>query len=168
VSSGLHAHSRELKYAVQGPGLSCEGRLCSRCHRPSRSTGGGTIDGRWYCAKCKPKRGNDMAKTSDWTTRVHEHLLKTRTGMTPAMVITMFGKPPGTSAAGKVLSAASQHGWFRREQREAEGDTVRVTTPIYFAVDRANATPTRRGPEPESYFYGVKRVRSVFELWSTL
>jgi hypothetical protein len=108
---------------------------------------------------------------SKWATAVHTHCLKTGTGITPPEAIKQFGNPPSTSSAGSILNSALLGGWFRREEWQeigAGGALVKRTR--YFALDKA-AQPVKKtggnGALIKSYFTGMKRCRSVFELGET-
>lgn len=167
MTSGLHVNSKELAHAPRGPGLSADGRLCSRCHHPKPGAGGGFIGTRWYCAACKPPAKGKPVRLSKWITAVHAHCLKTGAGITPAEAEQIFGVPPGQSGSA-LLNNALRDGWFRREEWKEEGRCGAVRRSRYFALDKEATETSRKGPAPASYFHGVKRVRSVFELGSTL
>lgn len=107
---------------------------------------------------------------SKWATAVHQHCLKTGAGITPPEAIKQFGNPPSTSSAGSILNSALSSGWFRREEwteTGAGGGLVKRTR--YFALDKkAPAKTGGNGSVVRSYFTGMKRCRSVFELGETL
>lgn len=168
-ASRLYVQPHDLKYAPPGVGMSMDGRLCSRCHKPSRSLGGGLLSGRWYCAGCKPtgKKEKTVAPLSKWTKAVHRHCLSTQTGITPAEAIVLFGVPPTSGSASAILNSALRHRWFRREEWHEQGATGLVRRSRYFAVDKA-VQPARLPDNRQSYFAGLKRCRSIFELGSVL
>lgn len=87
---------------------------------------------------------------SKWAGPVHAHYFALGRPFTVDDVIGKFGNPPGTSAS-RSLNYAARRGWFT---------VVELSTGrIYRAVEQMRKTP----PEA-SYFEGIKRVRSVFEL----
>lgn len=153
MSSGLYVPAADIKYPAPGPGVSTDGRLCSSCNKPSRSEGGGTLDGRWYCAGCKPPR--QARPQSNWTNAVHKHCLAAGIGITPAEAEAQFGTPPSNNGVDSILAAAARSGWFRREASR------------YYAVDRS-PPPAKRPDNRSSYFTGMVRCRSIFELGEML
>lgn len=81
-----------------------------------------------------------------WTKSVHDYCIETGRGVTPPEAVERFGTPPGMVTAAELLNAGMRRGFFSREDRR------------YFAVERKSTS--NKG----SYFAGIKRVRSVFEL----
>lgn len=97
-------------------------------------------------------------RPSVWTMKVHSHCLRNGVGMKPFEAVQNFGPPPTSSTAAAILCSAQRSGWFRREAGR------------YYALDKANQPQLHNKLEPRvsSYFYGIKRVRSIFELAETL
>lgn len=91
-----------------------------------------------------------MTPRSAWAADVHDHYLQLGGPFTAAEAVTRFGAPRSTTAE-KALDKAAADGWFMC----IDVDSVRS----YRAVERSE---NARGDG--SYFDGLKRVRSVFEL----
>lgn len=143
----------ESKSVPRGDGVRADRRYCTgKCKAICASKGGGLLDGRWYCAACRP-RGNakDVAR---WARRVHEHLVDSGGPITPDEAVALFGNPPTRSSAATTLYAAMRKGWFTRD-----------TEMRYRAVKPGKPAPRRVDADlGQSYFTGLQRVRSVFEL----
>lgn len=101
-----------------------------------------------------------------WTTAVHDHCMASGASITPAEAEVLFGKPCGNQPASKMLGSAAANGYFRRETSLVEGRMGQKTEVRYVAIVKERAKP--EGRQARSYFYGMKRVRSVFELGGSL
>lgn len=175
MSSGLYVPSTDVKWPAPGPGHKTDGRLCSACSKPSKSAGGGLIDGRWYCAACKPaskpkrkaKRTGAAGCLSNWMARIHDDCLRSQRGITPGQAVAQYGTPPTASSVGSLFNAALRDGWFRRQEWREQGAVNEVRRSRYFAVDKAGQ-PARLPDNRTSYFTGITRCRSIFELGDTL
>lgn len=99
-------------------------------------------------------------KLGKWTSEVHAWSQVNGKPVTVADSVAMFGQPSGVSSAARLLRAAHAGGWFTREERDGRA--------VYMAVRRAEKEPPERRPSGDSYFDGLKRVRSVFELGDSL
>ena len=91
-----------------------------------------------------------MSPRSAWVSDVHDHYLPLGGPFTAAEAVTRFG-PPRSTTPEKALDKAAAEGWFMR----IDVDSARS----YRAID-GDARQAREN----SYFDGIKRVRSVFEL----
>lgn len=101
-----------------------------------------------------------MNKTlNPWSAKVHDYALSTGKSITTPEAQTMFGNAPGGSAS-NMLNSAAAAGYFRREEYQEEGERNLVTRVRYHAIDRPIGPPKR----PSSYFHGLLRVRSIFDL----
>lgn len=108
---------------------------------------------------------------NNWTLKVHTYLLQTGKGMSPAQIADHFGPPTCASSPSSVLNSAMRNGWFRREEwQEMGAGGLLVRKSRYFALDRTVEAPAAHVPRrpTTSYFTGLKRVRSIFELAETL
>lgn len=99
-------------------------------------------------------------KLGKWTSEVHAWSLVNGKPVTVADSVAMFGQPSGVSSAARLLRAAHAGGWFTREERDGVA--------AYMAVRKVEKDLPERKRSGESYFDGIKRVRSVFELGDSL
>lgn len=97
-------------------------------------------------------------KVSVWATRVHEHYLACGAVFTADYAVARFGHPQGRSTARRMLNYAAAQGLF--QTCDSPGGMV------YRAVEPVEQPKPVRAPE--SWFDGLKRVRSVFELGDSL
>lgn len=104
------------------------------------------------------------ARPSRWTMAVHAHSLATGRGITPEQAVAAFGMPPTLSSAGEILQAARRDGWFRLEQQPEPGSFGRIKQQSFVAVRRIDSPNTTRPDNRSSYFTGLPRVNSVFQL----
>lgn len=104
---------------------------------------------------------------SKWTQAVHDHCRINKCGLTPPETIRLFGNPPSISSASALLNSAMSSGWFRREEWQEEGRSAKVYKSRYFALDK-QPVAARPAKVRQSYFDGITRCRSVFELGETL
>lgn len=97
-----------------------------------------------------------------WTASVHAFALAHGKPISASEAIERFGNPTGASSAARLLRGAWERGWFMR----CEVDGVN----LYTAVDVVKRQPTqeRQRKAGDSFFDGIKRVRSVFELGDSL
>ena len=100
-----------------------------------------------------------MRGLGTWTAAVHAHCLATRQPITPQQAQALFG-PPLRSRSSGLLNSAFLGGYFEREEWIEEGRSKQVGRFQYRAVSKA----LERQDNRHSYFDGMKRVRSVFEL----
>lgn len=112
--------------------------------------------------KVRNTAGSGMNK---WTSAVHEYSLRTKLGVTPSDALSLFGPPPTTLSIAAILAAATRDGWFRRAELEDADDGLsrRRMRTHFVAVDKANQ-PSVKVDNRTSWFQGITRVRSVFEL----
>ena len=103
---------------------------------------------------------------SKWTQAVYDHCRLNQCGVTPKEAIAMFGNPPSRSSSASILCSAMANGWFRREEWLEEGATAMVYRSRYWAIDKQPAA-VRPVNRTKSYFDGITRCRSVFELGET-
>lgn len=102
-----------------------------------------------------------------WATRVHEYSLRTNRGLTSQEAIDLFGTPVGESSASLILHYSARDGWFRREEWIEEGSLKPVRRVRYWAIEKQqklHQVPVNQ----DSWFAGLKRVRSVFELGDSI
>lgn len=104
------------------------------------------------------------ARPSRWALAVHAHSLATGLGITPDQAVAAFGMPPTLSSAAEILQAARRDGWFRLEQRPEPGSFGRIRQQSFIAIKRVDSPSTTRPDNRPSYFTGVTRVNSVFQL----
>lgn len=97
-----------------------------------------------------------------WAERVHQHYLGKDVGISAAQAVKEFGEPNGITSAAALLNTAAANGYFRRESLKGPGAARLVR---YWPLDKA--LPADRQART-SYFTGLKRVRSVFELGASL
>lgn len=102
-----------------------------------------------------------------WSTKVHDYSLRTNRGLSPQEAIALFGTPVGEVSASKILNDCMQDGWFRRETWDEEGALKVVRRSRYWAIQK-QPRPPRAPDASNSWFEGLKRVRSVFELGDSL
>lgn len=95
-----------------------------------------------------------MTPPSKWTMQVHAHCLRLKCGVSPAEAAALFGPPPGSSQVSEILGSARRNGWFRREAGR------------YYAINRTAADTRTRVDPRVSFFSGIKRVNSVWQLGS--
>jgi hypothetical protein len=89
-----------------------------------------------------------------WTSAVHAWSLDNEKTITADDARRMFGNPPCASSAARMLRASASRGWFERSEIDGES--------VYMAIRPVEG---RKPPGvSRSYFDGLKRVRSVFEL----
>ncbi|MDR7331746.1 hypothetical protein [Roseateles asaccharophilus] len=107
---------------------------------------------------------------NDWTRAVHAHCRSLTAqagrpvGVTVEEALAACGAPPALQGCpSRILQRAAVRGWFTGEREIAEGRwrgcKVRVR---YYAA--AALPPAAPRPEPASYFDGLVRASSVFEL----
>lgn len=98
-----------------------------------------------------------------WSSMIHTHYLRSGESFTAAAAVGRFGEPTTTISGESLLDAATASGYFIKSEQSFGGERVRK----YRAIPGA-AAATRRSKdpkqEPESYFDGLKKVRSIFEL----
>jgi hypothetical protein len=94
-----------------------------------------------------------------WSSKVHDYCISTNSSVSTAEAAAMFGRPTSGTASNLLNSAASA-GYFRREEFQEESSEGVVTRVRYRAVDKPQTSARR----PSSWFDGLQRVRSVFEL----
>lgn len=105
-----------------------------------------------------------MRNLTRWCAAVHAECLASGRGMTAHEAITQFGNPSSARSAGTTLNCAVAEGWFRKvEEAEAVGPD-RIKRQRYFALDKVPVARGRPVVERTSFFDGMRRVRSVFEL----
>lgn len=95
-----------------------------------------------------------------WSMQVHEHCMRTGRPITPQEAIALFGDPPSRSSASATLYSAAEAGWFLRIPPARPDEVVK-----YRAVEKVEKHAA--ADERASWFDGLKRVRSVFELGGT-
>lgn len=101
-----------------------------------------------------------------WTIRVHEHYLATGETFTTRQATAKFGRPPNHCSVGQQLHGAARSGYFdiTRTTESKRPDTLK-----FKAVDREEHVTQRAGKvQRQSWFHGLVRCRSIFELGSTL
>lgn len=107
-------------------------------------------------------------KLSPWSAKVHAHCLQTGQGINGSMAASMFGLP-NTGTTSGMLHSAMMSGYFRREVWQEELPSGRLgRRSLYYALDKAAETAQRAVAPRGSYFAGVKRVSSVFDLAASL
>lgn len=103
---------------------------------------------------------------SPWTIQVHDHYLRTGETFTTRQAVAKFGKPKANCSAGQMLHGAARSGYFsiRRTSENTRPDILQFT-----AIDRDQHVTQRQGKvQRQSYFHGLVRCRSIFELGSAL
>lgn len=105
-----------------------------------------------------------MRPLSKWNIDVHTHCLATGQPITPMQAIERFGNPASRSSAASLLANAALAGYFRREEWLEEGSSKQVNRFRYVALEREVVAADPRS----SYFTGLRRVRSVFDLGASL
>ena len=98
-----------------------------------------------------------------WTEAVHAHCMAANVGLTPDEAERLFGKPSGNQPPSKMLGCAAANGYFVRRAEVVEGRIGTKTVGRYFAVNKVKERKAERAKD-ESYFAGMRRVRSVFDL----
>ena len=100
-----------------------------------------------------------------WARMVHATYVGTTRYITAAEAVEKFGTPAGSGSAEQQLETAVARGWFKREMRAVEvgGRTRQVAH--FCAIDRF---AERGRKDSGSYFTGLKRVRSIFDLGKVL
>lgn len=103
-------------------------------------------------------RGRPPAtRLNAWPAKVHAASIASGQGFTCGEAVARFGEPPaGSAPATKQLQHARARGWF---VARPTGVAAQVR---YYAVPAPEAP--RRVETSPSYFDGLRRVRSVFEL----
>lgn len=101
-------------------------------------------------------------KLGKWTAAVHAFALAYGKPITASEAIERFGNPSGVSSAARLLRGAWDRGWFMR----CEVDGVALYTAV--AAVKRTPPPKRSRCVDDSFFDGIKRVRSVFELGDSL
>lgn len=104
-----------------------------------------------------------MRPLSKYMAAVHAHCLASGRAMTSDDVLSLFGLPPTTATVPSLMASAAENGWFRKEKVEVEGLRHRVVEIRYHAVSRA-AEQAKPPDTRKSWFTGIKRVNSVFQL----
>lgn len=104
------------------------------------------------------------ARPSRWVMAVHAHSLATGLGITPDQAVAAFGMPPTLISAGELLQAARRDGWFRLEQQPEPGAFGRIKQQSFVAIKRVDLPAPIRPDTRSSYFTGISRVNSVFQL----
>lgn len=100
-----------------------------------------------------------------WARTIHSAYVGTGRRFTAAEVVQLYGKPSGTGGAEAQLDTAVTRGWFRRELRAVEIDGRMRQVAHYQAIDRF---AERGRKDSGSYFTGIKRCRSIFDLGKVL
>jgi hypothetical protein len=101
-------------------------------------------------------------KLGKWTAAVHAFALAYGKPITASEAIERFGNPSGVSSAVRLLRGAWDRGWFMR----CEVDGVALYTAVEVVKRPQSSKRTREANV--SYFDGIKRVRSIFELGDSL
>ena len=94
-----------------------------------------------------------------WSAKVHDYCVSTGNSVTTVEAAAMFGKP-NSGTVSNLLNSAALAGYFRREEFQEEGERAFVTRVRYFAIDKPQASARKSA----SWFAGMTRVRSVFDL----
>jgi hypothetical protein len=103
-----------------------------------------------------------------WSAAVHAHCLAANVGMTAEEAEQKFGAPPGNSPASKLMNSGMAAGWYRREKFFEETFSGRVIRSRFYPIDKQVRPHPQRPKNVDSYFDGLKPVRSVFELGASL
>ena len=96
---------------------------------------------------------------------LHGAYVGTNRCFTAAQAVELYGKPGGTGTAEDQLETAVERGWFRREMRAVEVHGRQRQVAHYLAIDRF---AERGRKDSGSYFTGIKRCRSIFDLGKVL
>lgn len=102
---------------------------------------------------------------STWARKVHAAAVGSSRCFSAAEAAVEFGVPPGSGSAETQLETAVARGWFRREIRTVEIGGCRRKVAYYGAIDRF---AERGRKDSGSYFTGIKRCRSIFDLGKVL
>lgn len=103
-----------------------------------------------------------------WVAAVHQHALASGKGINAEDATRYFGVPVANVTGAAMLASAAVNGWFHYKRWTEIGTNGRpVKRGHYVAIDKVEQ-PSRLPDNRTSYFTGVKRVRSVFELGATL
>lgn len=101
----------------------------------------------------------------NWARMVHETYVGKPTQFTADEAEHRLGKPSGNRSAEQQLELATSKGWFKRHTRIESRGGRKVTVAVFVAVDRF---AERGRNDSGSYFTGIKRCRSIFELGNVL
>lgn len=101
----------------------------------------------------------------NWARMVHATYVGTTRSITASEAVEKFGVPGGSGSAQDQLDTAVERGWFRREMRAIQLDGRTRKVAHYFAIDRF---AERGRKDSGSYFTGIKRCRSIFDLGKEL
>ena len=115
----------------------------------------------------EPDMPRKIVPMSKWAQAVHTHCLSSGTGITPLEAIAQFGNPTSSSPAHRILANAERSGYFRCEEWQEETGSGLVRKFRYWALESEHLPRPTKVPV-HSYFDGLKRVRSVFELGASL
>jgi len=100
-----------------------------------------------------------MTSMTRWTADVHAFSLRHERALTEADCIRVIGPPASQTPICELLDSASLAGHFRRQCIVEDG---RVTIRYRAIVREPQSSPMP--DNTRSWFHGMKRVRSVFEL----
>lgn len=103
-----------------------------------------------------------------WVAAVHAHALASGKGISAEDATRYFGVPVANVAGAAMLASAAVNGWFRYEQWTETGPSGRSVRRGHYVAIAKVEQPAHKPDNRTSYFTGVKRVRSVFELGASL
>lgn len=101
-----------------------------------------------------------------WTSKVHRHYIESGESFTIEAAVTRFGDPQSHVQAQSLLDGAAASGWFSRSTQVYGNERVTRYRAIARERHEHAGRPTKR--EAASYFDGLTRVNSIFELGDNL
>lgn len=102
-------------------------------------------------------------KTPKWVLQVHAYGIESGEDIRVELAVLRFGSPPSCISPRDLLEHAVVDGMFRRRQVLVDGRRE-----IRYVAVQSDPRPTPAPIHAASYFDGMRRVRSVFELGATL
>lgn len=103
-----------------------------------------------------------------WSAKVYEHYLETGESFTCAEAMSKFGDPTTTVSAPVLLESAVLAGYFSRAIQTYGGERVCRYRAIASESRRDSRGRPPKNTADSSYFDGLRRVRSIFELGDVL
>ena len=109
--------------------------------------------------------------TCPWVLKVHAYCLRTGNSVTSRQAQDLFGRPPNKTAAGQLMHSAARIGYFHMGWTQPAAGHGARDVRLFTAIPRSRKSPTvtrltNSAQHQQSWFTGLKRCRSVFELGS--